>query len=110
MPLLIRHNISGAVDKVLIPPGSKNGNISSVSIANTHASDDVVVDLYISTLSLAGSAATVYYILKGRLIQKGDNLVLSSNNIRFDNVDRAGDGLYIKLGASTSTVDVIIVK
>ena len=104
------HNISGDLATVLITPGFSAGNIKSISIANTHASDDVLVDLYIHTLSLAGEAATSYYILKGKLIQKGGTLVLNSDNIRFDNLEKTGDGMYIKLNASTSTADVIISK
>ena len=106
--LKTNHNISGDLATVLINPGVGSGDVNSVSISNTHASDDVLVDLYIHTLSVAGAAATSYYILKGKLIQKGGTLVLSSDNIRFNNTETTGDGLYIKLNASTSTVDVII--
>ena len=108
MALIARHNISGDLATVLIRPGINASNIKSVSIANTHASNDVVVDLYIHTLSASGSAATSYYIVKGRLVQKGETLVLKSNNLVFDNSDADGDGLYIKLNDSTSTADVII--
>ena len=108
MAFITRHNISGDLATVLITPGSGNGEVESVSIANTHASDDIVVDLYIHTLSKAGSAATSYYIVKGKLVQKGETLTLNSPAIRFNNSSLEGDGLYIKLDASTSTADVII--
>ena len=106
--LVTTHNISGELATVLISPNVGGGGISSMSIANTHASDDMIVDLYIHTLSKAGAEATSYYIVKGKLVQKGETLTLNSPAIRFDNSDPEGDGLYIKLGASTSTADVII--
>ena len=102
-----RHNISGSLATAIISPGTSSSP-SSISIANTHASDDAVVNLYVSTLSSAGSAATEYYILKNRLLQKGETIFLSNGVLNFSNRAKTGAGLYIKLNSSTSTADVII--
>jgi hypothetical protein len=68
----------------------------------------MVVNLYISTLSSAGSAATEYYILKNRLLQKGETIFLKEPVLGFSNKNKSGDGLYIKLSSTTSTADVIV--
>lgn len=91
-------NISGALTQELLAAGAGE-KVSSVQLTNTHASDSVTVDLYIEK-KLTGT----FYLLKAVEIPKGvalvhDKLGFSNNNEQF--------GLYIKLGAADSTVDVI---
>jgi len=101
-------NISGITDVALISPGGGFSNAKTIHIVNTHASDPVLVDLYISTLSSGGSAASVYYILKSHYITSNEYFNLESDVLSFDNNSSTGHGLYIALNNTSSTVDVII--
>ena len=92
-------NISGALTKELIAAGSGD-KVSSIQLVNTHATDAATVDLYIEK-KITGS----FYLMKSALIPIGatlvhDNLAFSTTADQF--------GLYIKLGAASSVVDVII--
>ncbi len=101
------HNISGDLTTELLAPGDKVGNITSILIANTHASAAAVVDLYIGTYSKSSTASVEYYFFKGQSIASGSYLLFSNDHLIFNNgIDKYG--LFIKLGASTSTVDVHI--
>ena len=73
--------------------------VNYISMTNIHSSDDASVDLYLS------DSDNSYYIFKGITIPAGVSLVLKDKEIGFD---RTFHSLYIKLGASGSTVDVII--
>jgi hypothetical protein len=92
------HNITGVLTQELVAPGDKIVP-KEISIANLHATNAVVVDLYIEK-KLEGS----YYIIKGVSIATGANLILNQAAIKIS----TGWGMYIKLGAATSVVDVII--
>ena len=63
------HNISGFTTVALVSPGDGINGVKSISIANTHATLGVVIDLYIGTTSISGSkkSAEVYYLMKGNL-------------------------------------------
>ena len=106
----LQHNISGNLTTALLSPGDGISSAKSISIANTHATDDVLVDVYIGKLSWKGSAGTSYHLIKGKLISKGESVILDSENIKFNNTSTTGAGLYIKLNNTTSTVDVLIKK
>ena len=98
-------------------------NIISLSLANVHATDAAVVDLYINNLSTATTSTKglprgtdwtpvsgnvsnkVYYILKSVTIPFGTTLVLDEEDVRFDANKYA---LMIKLAAADGAVDVII--
>jgi len=92
-------NITGALTQELIAAGS-NVNASSIWLTNVHASDAVTVDLYLEK-KLEGK----FYITKAKSIAVANYLVLE--NIKFSNRPEEF-GLYIKLNASDSAVDVII--
>lgn len=92
-------NITGALTQELIAAGS-NVSLSSIRLANIHASDAVTVDLYLEK-RLKGK----FYITKAKSIAVANYLVLE--DVGFNN--KSGEfGLYIKLNASDSAVDVII--
>ena len=107
-------NISGASIQTLIPlrevksattnltTVTFDSNImSSISLCNRHASDAVVVDLYISDIG----GDDTYYILKNNSIAFGARLLLEKKEISFSNKILQ---LKIKLNASDSLLDVII--
>ena len=92
-------NITGALTQELLAAGS-NVSASTIRLTNIHASDAVTVDLFIEK-KLKGK----FYITKSKSIANADFLVLE--NVGFNN--SVGEfGLYIKLNASDSAVDVII--
>ena len=92
-------NITGALTQELIAAGS-NVKTSSIWLTNIHASDAVTVDLYLEK-HLKGK----FYITKSKSIANASYLLLE--NINFNN--KVGEfGLYIKLNAADSAVDVII--
>jgi len=98
------HNISGELTQELLAAGD-GVNVTSISLANIHASTTCTVDLYIEK-KLTGK----FYIVKSLQLPVGAALILEDNDVSFSN--KVGQfGLYIKLtkGASeTPTVDVII--
>ena len=95
----LKHNISGALTKELLESG-QNVQIGSISFANTHATDSVGIDLYMEK-KLTGK----FYFFKGLVLPAKTSYVYEP--IGFNN--STGEfGLFIKLSASTSTVDVII--
>ena len=99
--------------------------LKSMSICNTHATDVASVDLYASntiynqsndpsrgqtdennTLDVVEDTTTTYYLLKGAKIPAGVTMSIDlENELCFST--KLSD-LYIQLGASDSTVDVII--
>ena len=108
-----RHNISGNLEVALIEPGDKVSNIQSILITNTSLtsnkqSTSVIVDLYIGTLSTSGVASKTYYLMRGKWMSNGDYIFLNHDFVGFPNETSSDFGLYIKLGNSSSTVDVLI--
>jgi len=101
-------SISGPADTVLLSPGDGVSNAKTIHITNTHASDAVLVDLYISILSRGGVASSTYYILKSHSIAVKSYLNLESSILSFNNNSSTGFGLYIALNAADSEVDVLI--
>ncbi len=98
------HNISGELTQELLAAGD-GVNVTSISLANIHASTTCTVDLYIEK-QLTGK----FYIIKSLQLPVGATLILEGNDVNFNNKVNEF-GLYIKLtqGASeTPTVDVII--
>ena len=92
--------------KVLNPTTGVNditfasSTMKTITICNIHATDDVIVDLYIYDATLG-----TYFILNNVTMYNGATLVLDRNDLVFDNTDYE---LRIKLNASDSAVDVII--
>ena len=96
-------NVTTALTTELIKPGS-NVKIQSISLANVHASDSVSVNLYKEMRN------TQVYIIKNLVIPKGVSLFLDHDNVKISSgkTEKNGMGLYIKLSAADSAVDVII--
>ena len=101
-------NISGATTTALLSPGKGVSGAKVIHITNKHASDAVLVDLYISTISSGGTDASSFYILKGYSIANAKYLNLEYDILSFPNNYSTGFGLFIKLNRSDSTVDVLI--
>ena len=98
------HNISGELTQELLAAGD-GVKVTSISLANIHASTTCTVDLYIAK-KLTGK----FYIVKSLILPVGATLILEGNDVKFNN-NKKEFGLFIKLtkGASeTPAVDVII--
>lgn len=100
-------NISGTTDTAIVSPGDNVSNIGTIHITNTHSTDEVLVDLYISMLSESGRAASTFYLMKGYKIEKGGFVNLNSPILEFYN-GANGFGMYIVLNNSDSSVDVLV--
>ena len=102
------HNITGStgVDVELIAPGENAGTIKSIMIANTHATADATVSLFIQDDPTAATAKT-FYILSTVAIPSDTSLLLDNSSVlSFDNSSN-GYGLYLTVGSS-DTLDVMI--
>lgn len=105
-------NISGSAATTLVPLRSVQSSttsrytvsidstkIRSISLSNTHASDNVLVDLWVY------KDPDSYYILNNVEIPNGTTLILDSSEVSFDN--RYYE-LKIQLSAGDSAVTAII--
>jgi len=92
-------NITTALTQELIAAGN-NTRVSSAQLVNIHATDSVNIDLYIEK-KLTGR----FYLLKAVELPVGVTLV--QDNIGFNNSPDEF-GLYIKLSAADSAVDIIL--
>ena len=102
------HNITGStgVDVELIAPGKNVGTIKSIVIANTHATADATITLFIENDPTA-AAASIFKILSTIAIPSDTSLILDNSSVlSFDN-SANGYGLYITVGDS-DTLDVMI--
>tara|TARA_R110000765_G_scaffold299992_1_gene394706 strand:+ start:831 stop:1148 length:318 start_codon:yes stop_codon:yes gene_type:complete len=101
--MALKTNVTGttSLTTTLLAAGDKVNDIKSILITNTHASADAVVDLYMDN-NVDGS----FYMIKNVTIPFGVSLVLT-DNVKIDN-SLTGFNLYIKVGASSSTLDVLI--
>lgn len=123
---LIYKNISGNTAELLIDVRENiSGQLYYISICNTHDADDAYMDLYFSkdvsedyfehrrnfdsgglNFDEATKQYEVYYLAKNLLVEQGNTLILDKEDIiPYDNTKYS---LYIKLGAGTSQVDVIM--
>jgi len=103
------HNIDGSngVDVELIAPGLRAGSISSIVIANTHATADATVSLFIQDDPVSGITNT-FYILSTVAIPSDTSLLLDNKSmLSFDNSSASAYGLYVTVGSS-DTLDVMI--
>tara|TARA_R100001594_G_C4008365_1_gene256361 strand:+ start:642 stop:977 length:336 start_codon:yes stop_codon:yes gene_type:complete len=102
-------NITSAVAVELIASGERVSNIKSILIANTHATSDIYVDLYLDLHS------RTYYFMKGYMLKKGETLILNEHNgwskhLAFNN-DKDQYALILKLGSTGTaapSADVMI--
>ena len=102
------HNITGStgVDVELLAPGDEGGNIRSIVIANTHATADATVSLFIQDDPETGTTST-FKMLSTVAIPSDTTLLLDdSSMLSFDN-GSDGYGLYLTVGSS-DTLDVLI--
>ena len=103
------HNITGStgVNIELIAPGLEIDSISSINIANTHATADATVSLFIQDDPISGTTST-FYMLSTVAIPSDTSLLLDSKSmLSFDNSTTSGYGLYSTVGSS-DTLDVMI--
>ena len=102
------HNIDGSdgLDVELIKQGSNVQCIKSISIANTHATADATVSLFIQNDPTAASAST-FRIISTVAIPSDVTLTLDNDTIPNFNNSSNGYGLYLTVGSS-DTLDVII--
>ena len=95
------HNITTTLTQDLLTAGDGINNAKSITISNTEASNDALVDLFLNMKE------DNFYILKSVLLPNGSTLVLSQeDNIGFDN---SNDGFSLRI-KSTENIDVIIKK
>ena len=107
------HNIDGSdgIHVELLAPGDKAGNIKSITIVNTHATDDATISLSIVKLSDPSdlNASETYYLLSTIAIPADTSLLLNdSSMLAFDN-SLTGYSLFITVGSS-DTLDVSITR
>ena len=102
------HNITGSsgVNVELIAPGSEINNIKSILIANTHATADATVSLFIQDDPATGTTST-FYMLSTVAIPSDTSLLLDNSDMLSFNNSASGYGLYITVGSS-DTLDVSI--
>ena len=102
------HNITGStgVNVELLAPGAGVNNISSIVIANTHASNDATISVYIQDNPSGGSSST-FYLAKTVAVPSDTSIVFEEDNIPFFSNSISGHGLYITVGSS-DTVDVLL--
>lgn len=91
----VRNALTGDIDVTF-----NSQLIKTISLCNIHATDEVIVALYIYDSTLG-----TYYILKNVTIPNGATLILDKNDFSYLNADYE---LKIKLNASESALDVII--
>ena len=102
------HNITGSsgVTIELLAPGDGANEIKSILIANTHATADATVSLFIQDDPASGATNT-FYMFKTVAIPSDTSLLLDNNDmLSFDN-GSDGYGLYLTVGSS-DTLDVLI--
>ena len=101
MAFTARHNITTITTQNLVAAGDNAGNISSVNIANVHASTAVSVDLIVN------NGSSNHYIFKNVEIEAGTTLSVDTSEIKINTSTTTDDSLRIKLSAAVP-VDVII--
>jgi len=102
------HNITGStgVTVELIAPGENAGTIRSIMVANTHATADATVSLFIQD-DPTEAATNTFYIISTVAIPSDTSLLLDNSSVlSFDNSSN-GYGLYLTVGSS-DTLDVMI--
>tara|TARA_Y100001937_G_scaffold18647_1_gene25713 strand:+ start:4109 stop:4612 length:504 start_codon:yes stop_codon:yes gene_type:complete len=116
----IYKSISGNTATRLDLMTTKEYNYNRISICNTHATDDVSVDLYLSYVTNERGEYKIavendysdleqftedYYILKNCLVPYGSTVILNEEDFYINNLKYR---LYIKLSGASSSVDIMI--
>ena len=102
------HNITGStgINIELIAVGEGISSINSIVIANTHATADATVSMFIQNEPTAAVTKT-FYMFKTVAIPSDTSLLLDNKSmLSFDN-STVGYGLYLTVGGS-DTLDVMI--
>jgi ABC-type thiamine transport system substrate-binding protein len=102
------HSVTGStgVNIELIAVGEGVSSINSIVIANTHATADATVSMFIQNEPTA-AASNTFYIFKTVAIPSDTSLLLDNKSmLSFDN-STVGYGLYLTVGGS-DTLDVMI--
>ena len=102
------HNITGStgVSIELLAPGDEINNIKSIVIANTHATADATISLFIQDDPTTGTTST-FYMLSTVAIPSDTSLLLDNSDMLSFNNSTEGFGLYLTVGSS-DTLDVLI--
>ena len=106
---LYHNGASAGLDMELIAPGENVEKIRSIMIANTHATADATVSLFIQN-DPTGAATSTFYILSTVAVPSDTSLLLDNSSVlSFDNSSN-GYGLYLTVGAvdGTNILDVMI--
>ena len=93
------YNITTALTQELISEES-NSSASRINLCNIHATDSCTIDLYIEK-KLTGK----FYIVKNLVLPIGITLSFDLPNVSFKKNEY---GLFVKLNAADSAVDIII--
>ena len=93
-------NISGTSAVNIIPILTGNGNISTLTISNTHTHE------FSAAVYVEDASNTKFYLIKTVVIQPGSTLVLDGEYLAFN---ARAYGLWVKLeaaasGTSTATI------
>ena len=106
----VKHNgVASGVDMELLAPGDGVNDIKSILIANTHATVDATVSLFLQD-DPTGAVTSTFYMLSTVAIPSDTSLLLDNNDmLSFDN-GANGFGLYLTIGATdgTNTLDILI--
>tara|TARA_R110002020_G_scaffold41778_1_gene122844 strand:+ start:227 stop:559 length:333 start_codon:yes stop_codon:yes gene_type:complete len=102
------HNITGStgVNVELLAPGDNAGDIKSILIANTHATADATITLFIQDDPESGTTST-FKLLSTVAIPSDTSFLLDNSSMLSFNNSSNGYGLYLTVGSS-DTLDVFI--
>ena len=106
MALLYR-NITGStgVNVQLLSANSAGSNVRSISISNTHATDEGTVSIFLQdNKSTASSIDNTFYLIKYVKVPAGATLLLDNANMLSYDVSR------YSLNASVGTGDTFTIK
>ena len=117
----IYKNITGDSEQTLITKSElRNGPIKAMSICNAHASDNVLIDLYLYKTSTSNvpneyndwtpvTTTNKYSIVKNFLISNGSTVKFEKDDFLID-YKTSEYMLNIKLSAADGAADIIINK
>ena len=103
---LFHNGVVAGINIELIAVGEGVASINSIVIANTHATADATVSMFIQNEPTAAAAST-FYMFKTVAIPSDTSLLLDNNDMLSFNNSTNGYGLYLTVGSS-DTLDVLI--
>tara|TARA_Y100000593_G_C4262344_1_gene312887 strand:- start:877 stop:1212 length:336 start_codon:yes stop_codon:yes gene_type:complete len=110
MSLPAYHNVSDEAPVVLIRGGDNDivATSNNIVITNTHASNSVIIDLYVGIIAEGSTGAESYYIIKNKFLHIGESINLENKALSFPTNIYS---LIIKLtgiGTTSPTADVLL--